>query len=160
MKRSYAPAAEFGIGAMAGLRTMTPPAVIALATRRGWIHLGMSPFARLISARSSKTIIELAISELIADKLPFTPSRLRFQPLVSRVLSGAICGATVSSVLKRPLVAGAVLGALGAIAGAVAGHHVRTNSRHDTSPFSTALLEDALAITGSVTITALIGTAK
>ena len=40
-----------------------------------WAH--RRHFATIISARASRTIIDLAISELIADKLPFTPSRLK-----------------------------------------------------------------------------------
>jgi hypothetical protein len=42
------------------------------------------------------------VSELIADKMPFTPSRLNAAPLPSRIVSGAICGATIYGVVKRP----------------------------------------------------------
>src|SRR2546425_12508089 len=83
VKHAYTLSLAIGIGAVAGLRPMTAPAVIAWVAKRRWIHLGSSPFATIISARGSRTITDLAISELIAEKLPFTPSRLRAGPLSS-----------------------------------------------------------------------------
>src|SRR6266581_4713273 len=125
LKDSYTLSLAIGIGAVAGLRPMTAPAIIGWAAKQRWIHLGSSPFASIISARASRTIAELAVSELIADKLPFTPNRLNAGPLASRIASGAICGAAVCGAVKRPLAEGALLGGLGAIAGALAGYHVR-----------------------------------
>ena len=110
MKRSYTPALAIGIGAVAGLRALTAPAVLAWAAERRLIRLGSSPFATIISATAAKRITDFAISELIADKLPFTPSRLNAAPLASRIVSGAICGATIYGVVKRPLTEGAVIG--------------------------------------------------
>src|SRR6266566_7014286 len=112
MKHQYASALAIGMCAVAGLRPMTASAVIAWALKRRWIRPRDSPFARIISASASKRIAKLAISELIADKLPFTPSRLNAAPLASRVVSGAICGATIHGTVKRPLAEEAVLGGL------------------------------------------------
>ena len=155
MRRSYTPALAVGIGAVAGLRTLAAPAVLAWAAKRRWIRLGNSPFATIISAQASTRLTDLAVSELIADKLPFTPSRLKAGPLASRVVSGAVCGATIYGVVERPLVEGAVLGGVGAIAGALAGYHVRKRLRHDMPDLGVAVLEDVLAIGGAVLITAL-----
>ena len=155
MKRSYTPALAVGIGAVAGLRPLAAPAVLAWASKRRWIRMGNSPFARIISAQASKTIIDLALSELIADKLPFTPSRLKPGPFAARILSGAVCGATIYGVVKRPLEQGAVLGGLGAIAGAFAGYHMRQNLSGDTPELGVAVLEDALAIGGGILVAAL-----
>jgi uncharacterized membrane protein len=155
MKRQHAPVFAIGIGAVAGLRPMTVPAVIAWFLRRGWIRPGRSPFVRIISASASKRIAEFAISELIADKLPFTPSRLNAAPLASRVVSGAICGAGTHGTLKKPLAEGAVLGGLGALAGAITGYYVRQRLNREMPDFAVALLEDALAAGGAVVITAL-----
>jgi uncharacterized membrane protein len=155
MKRSYTPALAVGIGAVAGLRPLAAPAVLAWASKRRWIRMGNSPFARIISAQASKTIIDLALSELIADKLPFTPSRLKPGPFAARILSGAVCGATIYGVVKRPLEQGAVLGGLGAIVGAFAGYHMRRNLSGDTPELGVAILEDALAIGGGILIAAL-----
>src|ERR1700694_4403892 len=114
MKRSYTPALAVGIGAVAGLRALTAAAVLAWAAKSRMIRLGRLPFATIISATASKRITDFAVSELIADKLPFTPSRLNAAPLASRIVSGAICGATIYAVVKRPLTEGAVPGGLGA----------------------------------------------
>jgi uncharacterized membrane protein len=156
MKRQHVPALAIGIGAVAGLRPMMAPAVIAWALRRGWIRPGRSPFARIVSASASKRIAELAISELIADKLPFTRSRLNAAPLVSRIVSGAICGAAIHGTVKRSLAEGAVLGGLGALAGAVTGYYVRQRLNRDMPDFAIALLEDALAVGGGAIIVALV----
>jgi uncharacterized membrane protein len=155
MKRSYIPVLAVGIGAVAGLRTLAAPAVLAWAVKRRWIRLGKSPFATIISAKASKRITDLAVSELIADKLPFTPSRLKAGPLASRIVSGAVCGATIYGVVKKPLAEGAVLGGVGAIAGAFSGYHMRKRLSGDMPSLGVAVLEDALAIGGAVLITAL-----
>src|SRR3977135_101212 len=124
MKRSYTPVLAVGIGVVAGLRALAAPAVLGWAAKRRWIRLGNSPFATIISAKASKRITDLAVTELIADKLPFTPSRLKAGPLASRIVSGAVCGATIYGVGKRPLLRGAVLGRVGALAGAFAGYQL------------------------------------
>jgi uncharacterized membrane protein len=156
MKPSYTPVLAVGIGVVAGLRAFAAPAVLTWAAKRRWIRLGNSPFATIISAKASKRITDLALSELIADKLPFTPSRLKAGPLASRIASGAVCGATIYGVVKRPLMEGAVLGGVGAIAGAFAGYHVRKRLSRDMPDLGVAALEDALAIGGGVLITALV----
>jgi uncharacterized membrane protein len=155
MKPSYTPVLAVGIGVVAGLRAFAAPAVLTWAAKRRWIRLGNSPFATIISAKASKKITDLAVSELIADKLPFTPSRLKVGPLASRIVSGAVCGATIYGVVKRPLLEGAVLGGVGAIAGAFAGYHVRKRLSRDMPDLGVAALEDVLAIGGGVLITAL-----
>jgi uncharacterized membrane protein len=155
MKGSYVPALAVGIGVVAGLRALTAPAVVAWAVKRGWLRLGSLSFATVISGTASKKITQLAVSELIADKAPFAASRLNAVPLASRVVSGAICGATIYGVVKRPLSEGAVLGGLGAIAGAFAGYHTRKRLNRDMPDLVVAVLEDAFAIGGGVLVAAL-----
>lgn len=155
MRGSYIPALAVGIGVVAGLRALTAPAVLALAADRGMVRLGSSPLAAIISAKASKRITDFAVSELIADKLPFTPSRLNAAPLASRVVSGAICGAAIYGIVKQSLAEGAVLGGLGALAGAFAGYHARKRLSRNLPDLGVAVLEDALAIGGGVLVTAL-----
>ena len=140
---------------MAGLRTLAAPAVLAWAAKRRWIRMGNSPFARIISAKASKRIVDLALSELIADKLPFTPSRLKPGPFAARIVSGAVCGATIYGVVEQPLKEGAVLGGLGAIAGALAGYHMRKRLSRNLPDLGVAVLEDVLAIGGGILLAAL-----
>ena len=155
MKPSYTPVLAVGIGVVAGLRAFAAPAVLSWAAKRRWIRLGNSPFATIISAKASKRITHLAVSELIADKLPFTPSRLKAGPLASRVVSGAICGATIYGAVEQPLIEGAVLGGVGAIAGAFAGYYGRKRLSGSVPDLQVAVLEDVLAIGGAVLLTAL-----
>jgi uncharacterized membrane protein len=155
MRRPYTPVLAVGIGAVAGLRALTAPAVLAWAVKRKWIRLRNLPFAAILSAKASKRITDLAMSELIADKLPFTPSRLKAGPLASRIVSGAVCGAAIYGVAEKPLAEGAVLGGVGAIAGAYAGYYTRRRLSGDMPNLGIAILEDALAIGGGIVIIAL-----
>ena len=155
MKRSYTPVLALGIGVVAGLRALTAPAVLAWAVKHRWIRLRNSPFAAILSAEASKRITDLALTELIADKLPFTQSRLKAGPLASRIVSGAVCGAAINGVAERPIAEGAVLGGVGAIAGAFVGYYARKRLSGDTPNLGIAVLEDALAIGGGVIIVAL-----
>ena len=155
MKPSYTPVLAVGIGAVAGLRAFAAPAVLTWAAKRRWIRLGNSPFATIISAKASKRITHLAVSELIADKLPFTPSRLKAGPLVSRVVSGTVCGATIYGAVEQPLIEGAILGGVGAIVGAFAGYYGRKRFSRGGPDLGVAVLEDVLAIGGAVLLTAL-----
>ncbi len=66
-----------------------------------------------------------ACTELVLDKLPFTPSRLGAVPLGARILSGALCAATVCAATHQPVAIGAVAGIIGAVTGALAGYHAR-----------------------------------
>ena len=157
MKTEYPSGSTVGIGLIAGLRPMTALAAVAWAVKWGRIRIGPSPFARIISASVSKRIAEFALAELIADKLPFTPSRLKAAQLISRIVSGAICGATIHGTTKRPLAEGAVLGGLGALAGAITGYHLRQKLNRDMPDLAVALMEDAVAVGGSALVVTLSG---
>ena len=60
----------FGIGIVAGLRSMTAPAAASWAARLGWIHLGGSHLAFMGSLVAVWTLSILALGELVNDKLP------------------------------------------------------------------------------------------
>lgn len=159
-KDSYTLSLAAGIGAVAGLRPMLAPAIVAYAAKQRWIHLGNALFAAAISDRASRRMNELAVGEVIADKLPFTSSRLTAAPLASRIASGALCGAAVCTALKRPSANGALLGGLASIASALVSHHIRKNLGRRMPDFAAGLLEDAAAVSGGALITALISVRK
>jgi uncharacterized membrane protein len=159
-KNSYALSLATAMGAIAGLRPMVAPAVLACAAKKRWIRIGNSPFATMFVGRASRRVNELAVGELIADKLPFTSSRLNAGPLATRIASGALCGAAVCSISKRPAWNGALLGGIAAVAGALASHHIRKNLARDMPDFSVGLAEDAVAITGGALIMALIAASE
>ena len=149
---SYIPALAAGMGAVAGLRSMTAPAAIAWAAKTKAIHLGTSPLVEIISGKVSDKAIQLALAELVADKLPFTRDRIEPGPLATRILSGAACGAVLAGVADRLLTEGAILGGLGALVGAFGSYHLRRKLSRDMPEFAVALVEDALAIAAAAAI--------
>jgi uncharacterized membrane protein len=153
MKRATSLALPAAIGVVAGLRSMTAPAVLAYGAKKGMIHVGDSSLVSMTVGTFSRKAADLAVTELLVDKLPFVPDRTRPGPLAWRALSGAACGAAVASSLRRPAWEGAVLGFAGAMVGAFAGHYLRSRVRGVVPGLTAAVVEDAAAITlGSVVI--------
>jgi uncharacterized membrane protein len=144
----------FAIGLVAGLRSLTAPAVVSWAAQLGWLDLTQSSLAILAAPATAYLFSVLAIGELVFDKLPFTPSRLTAVPLIARLLMGGLCGAALAVAAGESLVAGAVCGALGGIAGAFAGYHVRRAlGRGLGAPdVAVAIVEDVIAIGGALLV--------
>jgi uncharacterized membrane protein len=144
----------FLLGVIAGLRSMTPPAAVAWATRLGWLQLEGTPLAFLGSAVAAWLLTGLMLAELVADKLPFTPSRTRAGPFIARILTGGLAGAALTGGTGGSLVAGAVLGALGGVAGTLGGYRARTGLVRPLAvpDYVVALAEDAVAVGGAVLI--------
>jgi uncharacterized membrane protein len=140
----------FLIGIAAGLRSMTAPAAVSWAARLGWLHLENTWLAFLGFAATPYILSALAIGELIADKLPKTPSRKSPMGFIARIVSGALCGAAVGAT-RQALIGGLMAGALGAIAGTLGGYEfrVRLATAIGGKDLPIALLEDAIAICGS-----------
>jgi len=141
-------ALAFLLGAVAGLRSMTAPAVAAWAAHVGPLQLEGTPLALLASAPARYLLLAAMIGELVADKLPFTPNRTRAGPFVGRVISGAFSGGALAAGVGQSLVAGAVAGAFGAVAGTLGGFRARTALvRALGKPdYVVALVEDAVAV--------------
>jgi uncharacterized membrane protein len=95
----------------------------------------------------------LAIGELIADKLPKTPSRKAPVGFAARIVSGALCGAAIGAT-NQSLTGGLLGGVLGAIAGTLGGSEFRRRLVRATGgkDLPIALLEDTIAICGSFLI--------
>ena len=139
---------SFVLGIVAGLRSMTAPAAIAWASWFGWLHLDGTFLAFLGSPTARYVLSALMIGELIADKLPFTPSRTRVGPFAIRLVSGALSGAAFVVGSPLSMSAGAVIGALGAAVGTLAGYHARAwlVPALRVPDFVVALAEDVVAV--------------
>jgi len=144
----------FLIGGVAGLRTFTAPASVAWGAHRNWLSLHKTFFAFMGSTAAVVIFILLALFELVMDKLPSTPSRLKPRGLVLRIVSGALCGACVAVAGAQSMLLGAVVGVAGALAGAFAGNKIRASlvKALKVPDFVIALLEDAVAIAGGLLI--------
>ena len=140
----------FLIGVIAGLRSMTAPAVVSWAARVGWLSLGNTWLAFLGFAFTPYILTLLALGELVADKLPKTPSRKAAGPFLFRIVSGALCGAA----LTGGQVGGLIAGALGGVAGTLGGYEFRARlvKAIGGKDLPIALLEDVIAIGGAIWI--------
>jgi len=141
----------FLIGIFAGLRSLTPPAVTAWATYLGWLKL-QRPLALIGSLPAVIVFTLLALAELVADKLPQTPSRTAPVGLIARLVTGGLTGACVAAAGSGSALLGALLGGVGAIAGAFAGYQARTRlvKALGVPDVFIALVEDLIAIGGSL----------
>ncbi len=113
------------IGFAAGLRSLTPPALVAWAAHLGWLNLSNSPLAFMGSTIAVVIFSLLAVFELISDLRPQTPKRTGPVPLIARIIMGGLCGACVCSAANQSLIVGAILGAIGAVIGAFIGYEIR-----------------------------------
>lgn len=141
----------FLIGLFAGLRSMTPPAMVGWAVYLGWITLGRR--LSLIGSLPAVIILSLlAVGEIVFDKLPNTPNRTAPPGLIGRIVTGGLTGACVSIAGGRSVVAGVGLGVLGGIVGCFGGYQVRARLAKSLPDFNVALVEDLIAIGGSLWI--------
>ena len=143
----------FLIGLFAGLRSLTPPAAVAWAVHLGWLRLAR-PWALIGSLPAVIILSLLAITEIILDKLPNTPNRTAPPGLIARIVTGGLTGACVSLGGGQSAFVGAGLGLIGGIDGCFAGYQARARlvrSLHQPD-FNVALLEDLVAIGGSLLI--------
>ena len=115
----------FLIGFFAGLRSLTAPAATAWAVYLGWLRLER-PLALIGSLPSVVIFTALAIAELVADKLPQTPSRTAPLGLIARIVTGGLAGACIAAGGGQGAVAGAIFGAVGGVAGCFGGYQART----------------------------------
>jgi uncharacterized membrane protein len=143
----------FLIGMIAGLRALTPLAVIAC---EGFWNRFLQGTPLSFMGRLPAAIIftVLALLELYADQLPSTPSRLAPAGLITRIVTGGLSGACLAAAGAQSIAFGAVLGAVGGVAGAFAGYHARTGlvKALNGRDLPIALLEDAIAIGGAIVI--------
>lgn len=137
-----------GIGLVAGLRSLTAPAVVAWAAHLGWINLHNSALAFMGSKWAVVILTVLAVVELVADQLPSTPARTGAMGLSARIVTGALTGACLAAAGNAALFVGAVAGIVGAIVGAFGGYKARVGLVRSLQvpDFVIAIPEDAIAI--------------
>jgi len=140
----------FLIGVVAGLRCLTAPAVVSWGVRLGRLRPESAMLAFLGYAATPYIFSVLAVGELIADQLPKAPSRKAPPGFITRIVTGALCGAVFGD-LDQALVAGAIAGVAGAVAGTFGGYEARVRlARVVEKDLPVALIEDMIAIGGAV----------
>lgn len=143
------------IGAVAGLRALTAPAVMAWAAALHWINLD-GTWVQWLSHPATVTVLTvLAVIELITDLLPGTPQRTVAVQFIARIVLGAFAGAVLGTAWNYTWSAlGAAM--IGAVLGALIGLGLRQRlvagiGGHD---LPIALLEDSVAVLGGFAVAA------
>lgn len=125
-------------GFAAGLRSQTPVAALAaFGTPDGVLA---KPWVKRVALAS-------AVGEMIVDKLPIAPSRVRSGPLLGRAAFGALAGALTARAAGASPATGAAAGAVAAVVGTYVGYLGRTRGADlaGVPDLPLALLEDAFA---------------
>jgi uncharacterized membrane protein len=140
-------ALAFLIGIVAGLRSLTPLAIVSWATRLGWLELPGPWHQALGNAVIPWVFTVLALFEiLVVDQSRKTPSRTSASPFAARVISGFACGAALGA-HSNVAVAGGLIGTVGAVAGSLGGAAMRRSlARELGKDRPAALFEDGVAI--------------
>jgi uncharacterized membrane protein len=144
MKRSLMTAA--GLGAVSGLRTAQALAWLSRELSHGRPTRDGSSLERWLSTDIvTFAIATAAAGELVVDKLPNTPDRIRPHALLGRAVAGAMVGA-IAAGRDRQMI-GAAIGAGSAVASAYAGWLLRREASRVTflPDIAVAIAEDALA---------------
>jgi uncharacterized membrane protein len=142
------------IGIIAGLRTMTAPAVVAWAAHFGRLDLSGSWLAFFGNVWARWILTALALVELVVDQLPSTASRTVPVQFGARITTGALSGAAIGAA-GGSWVSGLVAGIVGAVIGTLGGRAFRSRlAAAFGSDRPAAFVEDAVAIGGALLIVA------
>lgn len=144
----------FCLGGLTGLRAFTPVTVLVWILHFHNLRFLGSPLYFLHKMPAIVILTILAVLELIVDKLPFTPSRLRLPGLIGRVIFGAVCGIVSGQAWGASWQTSLAAGLIGALLGAVIAYEVRKGWVHTLHwhDLPVALIEDVIAIGGSILV--------
>jgi uncharacterized membrane protein len=132
------------LGIVAGLRTLTAPAVLLLVRHR---------------SAAAYVLAVGALLEYAGDLYPKTPSRTGAAGLIARLASGGFCGWVITVPTGGSIALGVVLGLAGALVGAYGGLAVRVRAIDLIGRVPAALLEDAVAIAGAAVVVLMLAPA-
>jgi uncharacterized membrane protein len=133
------------VGFVAGLRALTPPAVVAWGAALHWLPVD-GTWAEWVGHPITVTILTiLLVVELVTDQLPSTPSRTVPPQFIARLVTGAFAGAVIGA------------GVVGAVLGTMSGYQARSRlvARNGGHDLPIALTEDAVAVLGGFAVVAL-----
>lgn len=136
------------LGAVAGARSMTPLAAVALAARRGRLGGGGRLPALLGGKAAVAGSVLFAIGELAGDKMKSAPDRIIAPGIAARLFTGAIAGAAVAP--KRERVLAGALGAAAAVAASYVTFNARMRALRRYGQTKSGLVEDALVVASAV----------
>lgn len=139
------------MGAVAGMRAMTPFATVAQAARDRTLPPGNGAPALLGSRLVTIGATTLAAGELAGDKMKSAPDRIVPAGMLARIATGAIAGAALAPTRHRGVAA--LLGATAAVGAAHLTFRMRVRAMERYGQTATGLAEDAIAV-GSASLIA------
>ncbi|MEJ5963357.1 DUF4126 family protein [Pedobacter immunditicola] len=136
-------------GWLAGMRSVSALAISAnLASHAGFFK-PKTPLIRFLKKPAVQiTSYILAAGEMVGDKLPATPDRIKPVPLTGRALMGALSGAVIYSLARRNPVTGALIASTVAVASTYTMYYLRKKIKATTNApdLALGLAEDAIVI--------------
>jgi uncharacterized membrane protein len=144
------------IGVVAGLRALTPPAVVAWGAMLGWLDLD-GKWSEWVGHPITVAVLTiLLVVELVTDQLPKTPSRKTTPQFGARLLTGAFAGAVIGSAFFHTF-SSIGAGIIGAVLGTMGGYEARSRlvAANGGRDLPIALVEDAVAVLGGFAVVAL-----
>jgi uncharacterized membrane protein len=142
-----------GLGVLAGMRSASAPAVAShILSRRPSGHLAKSTLDFMQSKRTAVIFKILAASELIADKLPSAPNRIKPIGVVFRCISGSLAGASIYKASGKNMLTGALLGSAAALGSTFGSFFIRKNTVNRLNLFDPIAggVEDVLVVGAGV----------
>lgn len=131
---------SFGIGFVAGMRSMSACAALTWAASEGRTRGDLIPAGP--GARALATAA--AAAEMAGDKMPFAPDRRIPPSFALRLVIGAVGGWALAGRHASPEY-GALAGVAGAVAGTLLGRGARGGDSRTAAGRSRGLAEDAVA---------------
>lgn len=138
-----------GLGALAGMRSTSAPLIASHILSHHQLKKPDHSSLRLMQSKNVALVLKiLAVGEIIGDKLPSAPNRIKPTSLGFRMLSGALAGACVYKATGDKAAIGALIGGAVAFASTFGSYFLRkgtVKTSHVIDPIVGAI-EDALVI--------------
>ncbi|MDB5005905.1 MAG: putative rane protein [Mucilaginibacter sp.] len=142
-----------GLGVLAGMRTTSAPAIAShILSHHNSGHLAKSSLDFMQSDNIAIAMKVFAVGELIADKLPFTPNRIKPVSVITRCVSGSLAGASIYKAVGKNALQGAALGTVAALGSTFGSYFLRKSTVNKLKIFDPFIgaIEDALVIGAGV----------
>jgi uncharacterized membrane protein len=147
-----------GLGTLAGMRSTSAPVIAShILSHHQSKNLEHSPLRFMQSKSVATTLKVLALGEIVGDKLPSAPNRIKPAAVGFRVLSGALAGASIYKATGGKVLTGALLGGAVALASTYGSFFLRKSTvktSHIVDPIIGAI-EDALVIGSGIGLSQL-----
>ena len=138
------------LGVLAGMRASSAPAITShiLSHHEQTRDFSDSSLGYMQSGKVATALKVFALSELIGDKLPSAPNRIKPFAIFARCLSGGLAGASIYKASGNSPLEGVLIGTTAAFASTFGSFFLRRSIVRQTRIFDPIIgaIEDALVI--------------